>query len=767
MTYVWVTSFLLAGISVAAIVLIGVWIMARHDLAPVEAGGVDWRWLLPPAIGWMATAAIGQVALVLGVGIYVGIVIPVMMAAALADARKVIVYWSTVAIPRAPLILVVVATFVQMGTMLVVERGPLHGADVFWTIYRFAHVTPGDSSQALLQAQYLIHGADLDYGRVEFSIFDRTFGAGVMTAEIMCALLRCPGQALYETREPFAQTYVGIWICFNAVAVAAIWQLARILAPARATAIVLLLCASPFIVFNGLGLWPKLFAFYLLIVACGCAWSGRIYASMLFSSAAFLTHASFLWPHLALACAAAAFLLTGEKRLSRHDLQRAAGVLGLAAVVPLVWFGSQHLAGGFSPLRYYYLYDVPPFEALHREPADIIRSFYKATSPENLIALPIIGLFKALTPQSVLHYLLTFSYKGDPFSVGDVFRPLQTAMEQRIPYAFGLTLGFVSIAGIVRFWRTRWIVPALVLVLFVMPLVPATGLYRQNDHFSTPVMLFAVAPVIAGLCLWLDRVGSRAFLLIGALSLVEFAGVFMVRMAAPYYGDSVDLLKFVPIPFSVATMAVLYMLTRSVQPSPAQIPAAQPGLVLLNWKLPTVTALSAACLVTLVLIPFMPPLVLAALKDGGFRAHGRGANLLKWRDVTVERQKGAYSGMLYYTVIGGKPRAALWVQAGQSLRFGNIPTGPEATVAAYVGMVAADEHSRSILVEFEIAVVDGDSDVAKTVVTLHPAANPEDRNWREARLSLAQFSGRPVDVVFRTRAALPVLIAWGELRVVP
>ncbi len=768
MLYIWSTAFLIGALSLASIALIGAWIIARSACSRIVAGGVDWRWMLAPAAGWIATAGVGGIALAFGVGAYVGAVIPLMLVGALADRHKVVGYWRDVPIPIVPVILILGAAVAQIAVLAIAHAGPLRANDLFWAIYRITEITPGDSPQALMQAQYLLHGSGLD--GVDFSLFDRTFGAGITTAEIMCGVGRCPGRVLYENRMPYVQIYASIWIFFNALFMAALWQVAWIFARARATSIALLLGISPFVVLYGIGLWPKLFALYVLIAACGLVWAGRIWSGLILSGAAFFAHASFLWPHLALAYLVAAFLVirTGETADIKRRLAKSAFLILVASLAPVLWFAGEKMAAGSSPLRIYYLYDVLPTEALHRDLSSIVASFYQHTHPENLIALPFFNLFKALIPQQVLQYALAFSYKGELLGARDIANELYVTMFHRVPYTFGLVLGVLSLAGIARFWRSQWVISALVLVLFLLPLLPAAGLYRKDDHFSTPVILFALLPILVGLCLKLSAMNAKAFLCIAGLAFIEFTSVYVWRSNLPRYHEAVDFYRYVPVALCAAALASLCLLECRAGPALEPVNSPAPRLSVRNWKISSISILSAACILAVAVMPLMPLAVLIALRDGGFRTHGEAINLLRWQRTSIDRNGGPYSGTQQATTVGASTRRSVWLQSGQSMWFTRVRIGPGSVLSAYAAILPGQYKDRSIdPVQFEILVFSRQLPPAVVRWIMNPSEKPDDRDWREIRVDIGRLGGDYVDISFRAMSGSPVLVALGEPRVLP
>jgi|GEM_PF-1359498 len=432
----------------------------------------------------------------------------------------------------APVLWIVAYALVCMTLLLAAHYGPQRGATIFWTIYKLSYITPGDSPQAAFQAQYLLHGGQLN-GMEGFALFDRPFLGGLITAGALGAFGISLGADFYQYSDAQALAYTSLWIALNASAALPLVAIAQRFAtgPALRVAVVLLL-ASPFFVFNTIGLWPKLLALGILGQAGLFAVRQRYVAAALLSGTAFYLHGSYLWPHIALAgvmILACLFLLRGRPG---QAWPLVAAVAGVAVAFPALWFAAEHLAGGASPLRTYYLYNVDVTYGFHHDAVETARQFYRSTNPENLAALPLMNLLKGFLPIELLTLVLEFHLGADPIHWRTVGQAWFGTQFFRMWYALCLTCAAVAFRGLFSVQGKRWL-PRLALIAFMLlPLIPGTGLYRRDDHFLLNISMSAVLALLVFLCIGLQSLGARALHWVAGLALAEFALVFLSRYPA-------------------------------------------------------------------------------------------------------------------------------------------------------------------------------------------------------------------------------------------
>jgi len=416
--------------------------------------------------------------------------------------------------------------------LLAAHYGPQRGTTIFWTVYKVTFITPGDSPQSALQAQYLLHGGHLA-GMEGFSLFDRPFLGGLLTAGALGAFGLRLSADYYQYSAPQALAYASIWIALNASAILSLLAILSRFATGQAARVAaVLLLASPFFVFNTLGLWPKLLALSFLALACLMTLRNRHVLAILLSGFAFFVHGSFLWPHLAFTGVLILALIYLLHDRPRQAAARVATIGSVAIAFPLLWFGAEHLADGSSPLRIYYLYNVGVDYGFHHTAAEAASQFYRSTNPENLAALPLMNLLKAFLPIELMTFIAEFGLQSAPVHWRSVGQALFGTQFYRMWYALCLTSATIAVKGAFSSQGARWL-PRLALVAFVLlPLIPGTGLYRRDDHFLLNVTMSSMLPLLVFLSIGLQSLSLRALHIVSGLALVEFALVFFSRYPA-------------------------------------------------------------------------------------------------------------------------------------------------------------------------------------------------------------------------------------------
>lgn len=415
---------------------------------------------------------------------------------------------------------------------------PARGPTLFWSLYGLTGITPGDSPQGAFQAQYLLWGHALKEGG-EFSLFDRPFLGGIITADALKAFGFGFSDRFYDYSPALQMAYASLWIAINAICSIALLSIVSRFARGRAAYLCgILVLVSPFFLLNVIGLWPKLYALTWLWAACLLALQRRPVLACLLSGIAFYAHGSFLWSHIAFCGVVTFYLLAEAWRQRAIPWPALAGSLLLCALVPALWFTAEHIFGGASPLRQYYLYNVPVTEGFHHDAAEIAQAFYATTSPASLSLVPWMNMAKGLLPTEVLQLVMGSSLANPAPSWRDLAESLFQLQFLRALFALGLLGGAVVLRGFFSAEAHRWTPRLLLIGLLLLPLIPGLGLYRRDDHFLLPVMLFAAIPVLVHFCIGMQQLGAKTIKLISLAMLVEFVGVLYWRMPpASYEGE--------------------------------------------------------------------------------------------------------------------------------------------------------------------------------------------------------------------------------------
>lgn len=435
-----------------------------------------------------------------------------------------------------PLLLITGYSIACYLLLLSFHFGPARGNNVFWSIYNLTNITPGDSPQAALQAQYLLLGSKLT-GVSEFALFDRPFLSGILTAGTLPAFGIMFKPAFYDYTDLLAFAYADLWITINVIAVLPLLSIIERFSSGRSAFIIsLLLLASPFLVFNSIGLWPKLAALAIMCFACTQALRDNWLTAAFLSGAAFFMHGSFLWPHIAFCGVIFFYLVVEGIKRSPNSWPQAASVLATCVAMPALWFAAEHLSGGATPLRTYYLYNVPVAYGLHHGADEIAREFYSSTNSTNLMNLPWMNMIKGLLPIETLDLILNYRLSNEATGWRSLGETLFRTQFMRAWFALGLIGGVITWRGLFSAESSRWLPRLAVIAFFILPLIPGLGLYRRDDHFLLPIMMFAVVPVLISFCIGMQTIRAGTQTVVAVLMLSEFLMVYYWRYPPGRYG---------------------------------------------------------------------------------------------------------------------------------------------------------------------------------------------------------------------------------------
>ncbi|BDB25183.1 hypothetical protein CTP10_R25580 [Cupriavidus sp. P-10] len=414
------------------------------------------------------------------------------------------------------------------------EYGAARGENLFWTLYRLTAITPGDSPQALWQAQYLLYGKSLA-NLQNFSLFDRPFLGGLITLGALTGIGRPPGSEYNLFPAELLYFYIALWTWLNAnIALAVTWIGRRFVAHDARVVLYFIVLASPALVFNITGTWPKLFGVYVAVCAAALMLSGRYLVAAVMSGITFLIHGSFLWAHLSLCGVLILYLIFCAPTVPKR-LTAAGSVLAIAAAFPGLWFVAERLTGDSSALRLYYLYDVSVSHGFHHGIEEIARNFYRQTTAGNLSSLPFMNLLKALVPYELFIWLGSFSYKHQELTWRSFASALFLTQMNRPLFGFCVTAGIVAIVGMARSLGTNWKLSLAVIAFFLLPLIPGMALYRRDDHFILGIMLFALVPMVLAVGAGLSSMSAKASILLLNLVGFEYWLVYLSRYPSLRY----------------------------------------------------------------------------------------------------------------------------------------------------------------------------------------------------------------------------------------
>ncbi|MGH8075974.1 MAG: hypothetical protein ACREPE_01430 [Lysobacter sp.] len=631
--------------------------------------------------------------------------------------------------------------------------GAARGDNLFWSIYKLTAITPGDSPQGLLQAQYLLHGTSLQELR-DFSLFDRPFLGGIVSLGALSAIGQPPGTLF--NNYPIAQTYlyIALWIWLNATFALTVAAIARRVVPRLGTVPTILMLAAPFVVFNIIGAWPKLFAAYILSVAALLALKGRWRWAVAASGVAFFVHGSFLWAHLSMCGVLVlylAFFASARVRVLEPILLAA-----LAVAFPAAWFLGEGLASAATPLRTYYLYAVPVSHGLAHDAGEIARNFYASTTPGHLSLLPFMNVLKGLLPVEMLSWLLSFSINGAGTDLRGTAGSLFYTQFYRPVFAFCLVGGGIALLGLRRALGQNWLLALAVAALFLLPLIPGMGLYRRDDHFVLPVMVFAVLPLAIAFALGLHQLSRTGLLVAVTLMFGEYALVYWSRYPGiRYQGEFYEYYVWLSLAaVALAYTSCLRSLNSAQAPGLAVEPDAPHPAAVGFMRLTLTPARFAAASLLLVAVAGLaaPGLIQRLAADGGFQRHGWRMDLAKWPNLKADRNDQALLHTDLRTTENGVQHSDIWINSGQSLVFRDVPatTATAFSVSARIHP-AWNGGSSAEPIALEVVVHGAKAPGVAAVVQLGAG---EASDWHELRVALAPYAGsRRVDLEIRPKSA--------------
>lgn len=734
--------------------------VAWRDMVPGEG---DLRGLAAPLFGIVAHALIAALTLVV-LPQAVGWVFWAMAAVVVVDLggtrRYLREHWRSLGLALA-------YGLACFALIVGFHLGAGRGDNLLWSIYHLTAITPGDSPQGLLQAQYLLHGTSLS-GLRDFSLFDRPFLGGVVSLAALDAVGHPPGKAFNDFPPHQSYLYIALWVWLNATFAIALAAIARRILPAYLRHVaVLLTLAAPFLVFNVIGAWPKLLAAYITVIAALLALGGRWHWAVMISGVAFLTHGSFLWSHLSL-CGLLAIYVSLFRREGRFWLQ--GGVLGtLALAFPTAWFLAEDYFGAQTPLRTYYLYNVPVSHGLTHGAEEIARGFYNATSPGQLALLPFMNLLKVLLPSEVLTWLTTYSATGPGSSLRSFASALFYTQFNRPLFAFCLTAGLVALWGVRRCGSRNWELALALAAFFLLPLLPGLGLYRRDDHFITPGMLFAVLPVVMAWFHGLANLSRRGLMVVVTLVMAEYLLLYWSRYPGiRYESEFFEFYLWLSFGLVLASYLVVIRRVRAL-PAGAVSDRAEPAVLTPPVGLAvSPLRLVAASAVVVAMVGFAAPrLVQAAIGDGGFERYGYRIDLARWPALRARRGGQALLHTHLRSQENGVEYVDTWINAGQTLTYRSVPATRATTFTVQARVHPAWNAGSAVApMAFRASVRAMDE---QEVVEVQVAGEREQAGeWKRLSIPLSKFSGRRVDIVLEPVAPQPgVWTLWRDPAVVP
>lgn len=459
-----------------------------------------------------------------------------------------------------PMLLLCLYAFACYILLIAYHYGPARGPTLFWSIYSLTNVTPGDSPQAAFQAQYLLHAGRLVGGQ-DFALFDRPFLAGILTAGALPSFGLNFNDKFYDYPELLAFSYANLWMAINAICILPLLNLIERFTKERTTRVVaVLLLASPFLVYSIIGLWPKLLAVALLCCAGTQALRGNWKMAILLSGASFFAHGSFLWAHISLCGVLVLSTLAVGLQRASVPWSRLSGMLLACVAVPAAWFVAEHISGGATPLRAYYLYNVDVAYGLHHTADEVARSFYSSTSMANISALPWMNMLKAVLPAEALDLVLRYGVASGSISWRQIGESLFFQQFMRIWFALGLVGGIVTWRGVFHKESAQWVPRLALIAFFILPLIPGLGLYRRDDHFILPTMMFSIIPVLIAFCISVQSLAQRTASLLALGILSEYSMVYFWRYPpGRYVGEfHAYYLAFVAVVLLCAAITLLW-----------------------------------------------------------------------------------------------------------------------------------------------------------------------------------------------------------------
>lgn len=415
--------------------------------------------------------------------------------------------------PERAVALIVAVVSMLCGALILLRFTPSGDEpNLFWTIYYLSNITPGDSPQGIMQAQFLMHGGDSLAEFATFSIFDRPFMGGILTAGVMCAAGQCPSVPMYFSVTHFQQLiYISTWIWINASTLFSLNLLVGTVNNSRRVLLVALLAISPFFLGNVIGLWPKPIALHFFVAGLYLLiWRRDLLPlGLTMVAAAFFLHGSFIWPMIA------SLGLFGLYAVSKRAVSEAAQSFAVMIAVPALWFGSQAASGISSPLQLYYLYNSGVQEAFATPASELIERFYSVTSIGSLSALPVVNLIKFLLPFDVIKWIDAYDVSGA--TILSLSNALLSNSYNRPVFFAGFSLAAVAIMGLIKGWRSTWLLMFAIVALLAAPLVPGAALYRKADHFLATIQLTSIIPILLAIAVMMRAdFSTQRFVIVSA-----------------------------------------------------------------------------------------------------------------------------------------------------------------------------------------------------------------------------------------------------------
>lgn len=563
-------AVLSGGVTLLAVVLAGVpaarLVAARGPLAEP---------CLLPALGMLMLGAVGLVLAVTGLTVLAPLPVLALALWGLRDLRR-----RGVAGPVAAPLALALAAFAVQGLLLAaaVSGGGLSG-DMATKVFRFTGVTPGDAPVVYHQAQYLVNAVDPARHLHGFTLTDRPVGGGLITLTLMGAVGLSAVEVGADIPWLHQAVYAGIWMALNGLGAVAVYRLALwFCGPRAATLLAVLALVSPFFVVMAAGLWPKLAAFYMAVMAIVAAAGRRPGLGGALAGAAFLVHGSFLWFALLLwGCLALHALRPGVVPGRWGGLAR----LSAGTLLPVAgWFAYTASTGVASPLSFYYLYNAGVTAAIDTPVEAIKAAYYAQVNRENLSVLGVVNVLRNLLPGPLTEALRQPVVFGPDFALSALADRVVLTYWYHTPYVLGFPALAVMVFGAVSGWSRDWRV-SLALVVLLAGFVPGLLLYRREGYPSLHVMMYALVPLVVFAASGLDRLRAGGLRLLAGASLAEFAFVWLFRAHLPWapppespYRESPLYLAVVAVVLGGALAAAL-LLTRTPDARPAEDPGAR------------------------------------------------------------------------------------------------------------------------------------------------------------------------------------------------
>jgi hypothetical protein len=728
--------------------------------------------ILPARLKAVAAPAVGIVTFAAAVAI----VLPVsnrmvqwitwgLAAWLILDVRRTRVAWRECGLQTGVLVAAVGYALYCLLVALTYHASVPDESQLVWSIYRLTAVTPGDSPQGLMQAQILWHGSQLQQLK-DFSLFDRPFLGGYITAGALSALgLRIP-VVFWDYPSKLQVAYFALWLSANSLVIhgfAALRQ--RVLPDWRGGILMLIVLLSPSVLFNTIGAWPKPLAVYLLIVCWLLALEARFVLAAAAAAFAFLTHGSFILPLFA--CVGAfVVLVMFDRFISWPARLREILAIGGAGLLPVAaWFAVERASGVEVPLRSYYLFNVDPTTALYQSAESIRAGFYRSGSPGNLDALPWLNLVKSVLPLDLLSHVAKWSYALEGWSWRRLGSILGGQAFYQIPFAFGMASVWVAAIGLKRTWRRDWGLALSLCICIILPLAAGAALYRRDNVLTLVIFLGAWIPMILAFAHGLSQLGAGALRLVALLALAEYTLVLLAAYPAMRYSD-VFYAWYPLLVEGTLLLAVVFVLRISraaADHPPGDVPLRTEPAVSRRHLFTSGKLVGLAIVGGLAVMLAVPPVLEMRVGVGGFDRYGWTQDLMGWENVEmrIAGQSPTSTRLRWET---GEPM--WWINTGQAVKLRKVPVATATVMEGWFRVHPewqAGTEAPSVRVQLRIA--DGDS------IALHSVDIPVAARrgvWQQFRIDLRQHAGRAVDLEIAPVADQNgVWTLWRGLRLVP